>query len=312
MSSALRSLGDAVVMVDSRGAVTYLNVAAERLTGWNVREATGQALGVVMPLVGEDTRQKIAPSSLHVSLGTAPFGDGLVMIQRDGTELAVCGCAAPLQDGKHANAGVVLVFRDDSERRGVRRRLHHEATHDVLTGLPNRREFERRLTRLVSESCLDDVTHSMLYIDLDRFKAVNDRGGHAAGDALLTLLGAMMARQLRVGDTLARLGGDEFAVLLPSCTRRDAEGIADRICVEISELRFTWSAMAFSVGASIGLLPITAYRGDVADVVRAVDSACYVAKRLGGNRVSTGEIGQYMRPVNAVALLEPMFGARSC
>ncbi len=312
MSSALRSLSDAVVMIDFRGAVTYLNVAAERLTGWDVREATGRALGAVVPLVAEDTRQPIALAALDLALGSASFGDGLVMIRRDGIELALCGSAAPFQDGKGATVGVVLVFRDDSERRRVDRRLQHDATHDVLTGLPNRREFERRLAQLVPSARADDVTHSVLYIDLDRFKAVNDRGGHAAGDALLTTLGAIMTRQLREGDTLARLGGDEFAVLLPYCTRLHAERIAGRICAEIADLRFAWSTMAFSVGASIGLLPMTGFRGEVADVVRAVDCACYTAKRLGGNRVSTGEIGQQMRAANAVTLFEPMFGARAC
>ena len=288
-ADALRALSDAVITADAAGLVTYLNPAAEQLTGWTCREARGCRLDAVVVLVTEESRQTVHAMPLRGTINPPGPQDGLVLTRRDGTEIAVSGSASPVRSDAGAHVGTVVAFRDDRDMRKFTQQLAYQAAHDPLTGLVNRREFERRLSLLMADAC-DDVAHSIIFRDVDRFKAVNDRGGHAAGDALLTLLGATMSRRLRAEDTLARLGGDEFAVLLPRCARADSERIAHRICVDIAALRFTWRNTTFSVGASIGLLPLTSRVGPLADVVRAVDTACYLAKQRGGNRVIMGTV----------------------
>jgi diguanylate cyclase (GGDEF)-like protein len=172
---------------------------------------------------------------------------------------------------------VVLVFHDVTERRRVVRKLSHEATHDSLTGLISRQEFELRLVRVLAEAAAGAGEHALCYLDLDRFKAVNDTCGHEAGDALLKTIGRLLGARLRSRDTVARLGGDEFGVLLEHCSLAKAD------------FDYIWGERSFSLGASIGVVPITAASERTADVLRTADDACYAAKEAGGNRVHLGQ-----------------------
>ncbi len=165
------------------------------------------------------------------------------------------------------------------------RKLHHQATHDPLTGLLGRREFEERLARLTAEAAGGVAEHALCYLDLDRFKVVNDTCGHEAGDDLLRRIGGLFYGQLSGRDTLARLGGDEFGVLLEYCSSTKAQEIAGKLQRAIEEFRYAWKERTFSLGVSIGLVPITAASGRPAEVLRAADAACYTAKNAGGNRV---------------------------
>ena len=211
--------------------------------------------------------------------------DGVLLIRRVGTEIPIGDSAAPVRDRLGEVIGVVMVIQDESEKRVVGRRLSFEATHDLLTGLVNRREFERRLTRMVTGLEGAPAEHVVLCLDLDRFKAVNDSCGHDAGDALLRSLGPLFSRHLRKRDTLARLGGDEFGVLLENCPPAEARRIAEEIRADFEQFRFEWSGTSFALGASIGLLVVTSDNGGVEAVLRAADAACYTAKEQGGNRV---------------------------
>ena len=283
----LTSIGDAVITTDAAGLVTYLNPAAERLTGWSLSEARGQQLALVAPLVSEATRLPVPhPAAICMADGRSrKLQDGVLLLRRDGTDVPIGDSTAPVRDSRGTIIGVVLIIQDETETRRVGRRLSYEATHDALTGLINRREFERRLARVVSDAAARASEHVVLCLDLDRFKAVNDTCGHPAGDALLRSLSALLSHQLRKRDTLARLGGDEFAALLENCTVREAERIAESFRTAIASYRFEYDGRTFTVGASIGLIPVTGESGGTIAVLQAADAACYAAKARGGNRV---------------------------
>jgi diguanylate cyclase (GGDEF)-like protein len=191
---------------------------------------------------------------------------------------------ASIRDNDNASIGVVLVFRDVTEERKLAQQLSHQATHDTLTGLVNRLEFERRLSHLL-DSANPHVPHALLYLDLDQFKVVNDTCGHAAGDDLLRQISALLRTKLRARDTLARLGGDEFGVLLEHCSVHEAKRIANSLREMLQGFRFGWNERSFTIGVSIGLVPITQAGETLAGVFSAADSACYAAKEKGRNRV---------------------------
>jgi len=286
----LSSIADAVITTDLAETVTYLNPTAERLTGWRTTEALGQPVDTVLTLISETTRQPIASiSALCLREGRAlDLPDGVLLLRRDGTEVAIGDSAAPLRDRNGATIGAVLVFHNVTEKRRTTRTLARESTHDALTGLISRPEFERRLARALADVASTAVEHALCYLDLDRFKLVNDTCGHEAGDNLLRTIGSLLAGRLRSRDTVGRLGGDEFGILLEHCSLAKAEEIAGGLQQAIQNFRYVWGERSFSIGASIGVVPITAASGRTADVLRAADDACYTAKDAGGSRVSLG------------------------
>ena len=182
-------------------------------------------------------------------------------------------------------AGGVLVFHDVSESRELNRRLSYHASHDLLTGLVNRREFENRLERALKSAKARETSYALCYLDIDQFKIVNDTCGHSAGDALLGQVGALLKSKVRWRDTLARLGGDEFGILLESCSLDEAMRTAEALREAVRNFRFTWEDRVFRLGASIGVVPIAADNEDVASILSAADSACQAAKEGGRNRV---------------------------
>jgi diguanylate cyclase (GGDEF)-like protein/PAS domain S-box-containing protein len=285
--ATLESMGDAVITTDHAGMIKYINPAAERVTGWALEEAVEMSLDAVLPLISEATRQPVSNTAARcLEEGrSVDLEDGVLLLRRDGTEVPIGDSAAPVRDRSGTTIGVVLVLQDESEKRRVGHRLSYEATHDAMTGLVNRREFERRLARVLADLAGAAAEHVLLSLDLDHFKLVNDTCGHEAGDDLLRRLGALLSRHMRKRDTLARLGGDEFGVILENCPLGEANRIAENIRGAIELYRFEWEGRAFSIGASIGLLPVTAKSGGMATVLRSADAACYAAKHAGGNRV---------------------------
>ncbi|MFQ5994444.1 MAG: EAL domain-containing protein [Acidiferrobacterales bacterium] len=163
--------------------------------------------------------------------------------------------------------------------------LSFQATHDPLTGLVNRREFERRLVVALNLSRSERSQHALLYMDLDQFKVVNDTCGHTAGDEYLRQLGAVLHDKLRKHDTLARLGGDEFGVLLEHCPPQQAFRIANHLLETIQDFRFVWEGNSFTLGASIGLVSITEHSDNLSRVLKGADATCYAAKDAGRNRI---------------------------
>jgi diguanylate cyclase (GGDEF)-like protein/PAS domain S-box-containing protein len=284
----LRSIGDAVITTDSEGRIDYMNPVAESLTGWENREAQGQLIGDVLTVVDESTREASeSPVARCLRQGQVlGLAEHTVLINRRGQEIAIQDSAAPIRDRASNLIGAVMVFHDVSKERRLHRALHYQASHDALTGLINRREFENRLAAAVEDARQNgQARHVLLYLDLDQFKLVNDTCGHPAGDLLLKQITGVIQSRVRGGDTLARLGGDEFGILLQDCAQDQALRIAENLRQAIRDYRFTWQGGVLAVGASIGIVEITNEIPTVANVMSAADVACYSAKDSGRNRV---------------------------
>jgi diguanylate cyclase (GGDEF)-like protein/PAS domain S-box-containing protein len=284
----LQSIGDAVITTDSEGRIDYMNPVAESLTGWENREAQGRLIGDVLTVVDEVTRDAgESPIKRCLREGRMlGLSEHTVLVNRRGQELAIQDSAAPIRDRAGNLIGAVMVFHDVSKERRLHRALHYQASHDALTGLINRREFENRLTAAVENARQEaGGRHALLYLDLDQFKLVNDTCGHPAGDQLLKQITGVLQSRVRSGDILARLGGDEFGILLHTCSLDQALRIADTLRQAIREFRFIWQDGMLEVGVSIGIAEITRETPTVANVMSAADVACYSAKDLGRNRV---------------------------
>jgi diguanylate cyclase (GGDEF)-like protein/PAS domain S-box-containing protein len=291
----LASIGDAVITTDATAHVTSLNTVAERLTGWEDLEARGHPLSEIFRILDEVTREPAEDPVGRRLKGDESGGTGnrSLLICRDQRELNIDMSVASIRGSDNASIGVVLVFRDITEERKLAQQLSHQATHDTLTGLVNRPEFERRLTHLL-DAANPHVPHALLYLDLDQFKVVNDTCGHAAGDDLLRQISALLRTKLRAHDTLARLGGDEFGVLLEHCSVIEARRIANSLRELLQGFRFGWNDKSFTIGVSIGLVPITQVGETLAGVFSAADSSCYAAKEKGRNRVHVYQPGDIM------------------
>jgi diguanylate cyclase (GGDEF)-like protein/PAS domain S-box-containing protein len=283
----LQSIGDGVITTDADCNVEYINPVAEELTGWKVDDGSGRVIDEIFRGFHEETCEPLEnPLAVAIRRNRAIKSvRPTLLIRRDGNELYIESTASPIRDGKGNVTGGVLVFHDVSESRELNRRLSYHASHDILTGLVNRREFENRLERALKSAKARETSYALCYLDLDQFKIVNDSCGHSAGDALLGQLGALLKSKIRWRDTLARLGGDEFGVLLESCSLDEAMQTAEALRLAISEYRFMWEDRSFRLGVSIGVVPITADNEDVAALLSAADSACAAAKEAGRNRI---------------------------
>ncbi|MDX1406042.1 MAG: EAL domain-containing protein [Woeseiaceae bacterium] len=283
----LRSIGDGVITTDAECNVEYINPVAEELTGWKVDDASGRPIDEIFRGFHEETCEPLE-NPLAVAIRRSRSIKSVrptLLIRRDGNELYIESTASPIRDGKGEVTGGVLVFHDVSESRELNRRLSYHASHDILTGLVNRAEFESRLERALKSAKAREASYALCYLDLDQFKIVNDSCGHSAGDALLGQLGALLKSKIRWRDTLARLGGDEFGVLLESCSLDEAMKTAEVLREAIGEFKFMWDDRSFRLGVSIGVVPITADNEDVAALLSAADSACAAAKEAGRNRI---------------------------
>ena len=283
----LQSIGDGVITTDANCNVEYVNPVAEDLTGWKVDGASGRPIDEIFRGFHEETCEPLEnPLALAIRRDRAIKSvRPTLLIRRDGNELYIESTASPIRDGKGNVTGGVLVFHDVSESRELHRRLSYHASHDILTGLVNRREFENRLERALKSAKARETSYALCYLDLDQFKIVNDSCGHSAGDALLGQLGALLKSKIRWRDTLARLGGDEFGVLLESCSLEEAMQSAESLRLAIGEYKFMWDERSFRLGVSIGVVPISAENEDVAGLLSAADSACAAAKEAGRNRI---------------------------
>ena len=286
-AATLRSIGEGVITTDDQGKTTYLNRIAEQLTGWNSDDAQGMEIGTTLHLVDEATGQTpehvvLQCLRLQQTIGVSTHTQ---LVTRDGRHIAVEESASPIWSDSGELLGAVVVFRDVSHERKLAKQLSWHASHDTLTGLINRREFEVQIANALHSSKEENHVHALLYMDLDQFKIVNDTCGHSAGDLLLQLLSKLLQKQMRDSDILARLGGDELGVLLPHCPSDQALLIADGLRQSIKNFRFVWDVHTFELGASIGLVEINHHSKSMTELLMAADQACYLAKDRGRNRV---------------------------
>ncbi|HUW29503.1 MAG TPA: EAL domain-containing protein [Sulfuriferula sp.] len=283
----LQAIGDAVITTDAQGRVELINPAAEELLGWKAAEARNVAVTSLFTVVSELTGEAIEnPVQKCLREGEiVAIANYCILVTRDGREVAIEDSAAPIRDRNGSLVGTVAVLRDVSKARKLAHQMSWQASHDALTGLMNRREFEERLSHAIATAREGGEHHALLYLDLDQFKIVNDTCGHVAGDELLRQLSGLIQSHMRDTDTFARLGGDEFGVLLEHCPLEQAKRIADTLRQLVGNFHFVWEGKPFGVGVSIGLVNITATSGPVESVLSAADMACYAAKDTGRNRV---------------------------
>ena len=284
----LESIGEGVITADTEGIIDYLNAAAEKLTGTTRENALGKRMTDLMTLVEENDRKDLGDPVARCLAERRQIGLGrrALMISTDGSrELSVELTASPIIGAGDTVAGAVVIMHDVTEVRGLTRRISYQAAHDALTGLINRTEFERQLAEALEGGHDDSVNSVLCYMDLDRFKAVNDTCGHLAGDNMLREIAKLIRDQVRDSDFVARLGGDEFGMLLIRCPLDKARQIADDVCNAIRDYRFVWQDRIFTVGISIGLVEVARETGTLKDLLSAADSACYVAKQQGRGRV---------------------------
>ena len=286
----LHSIGDGVITTDVTGRVDYMNPVAEHYTGWGASVARGRELAEVCHIVDEQTGQRVdlVMRGERDSPG-APAqetdGAALRLVGVGGRDFSIRYSRMPIRSRDGPLIGSVVVLHDVSQIRSMAQQLLWQASHDALTGLVNRIEFERRLQALIETARTQEREHALMFMDLDNFKAVNDSCGHLAGDELLRQLTTVMMTCMRGSDTLARLGGDEFGALLESCPDDQALRIANATRETVREFRFVWEDKTFSVGVSIGLVPINASSGDLGQVLSLGDACCYQAKSMGRDRV---------------------------
>lgn len=287
----LQSIGDAVITTDIEGRIVNFNPVAEQLIGWKSAEVKERFLSDIFEIINEHTREPAINPVKQVLLENKVFGlaNDTILIARDGTEYAIEDSAAPIRNDKGQAIGAVIVFRDVTESRHLSNQLSWQASHDALTGLYNRREFEKRLLAAISSAKNEEHEHALCYLDLDRFKIVNDTCGHVAGDELLRQVTSLLLQQVRSTDTLARLGGDEFGFLLHQCPLSIAIKIANNLRQWIEDYRFSWQGQTFTIGVSIGLIRITANTESLSSLISTADAACYIAKANGRNCIHVHE-----------------------
>jgi Amt family ammonium transporter len=283
----LASIGDGVLATDSGGKVRYLNPVAESLTGWSAAHAVGRPLGEVLHLSDEAQGRGAATlvaGCLERGLRHT-LSERVKLVRRDGQRYAVEGALTPIRDPADGIVGAVFIFRDVSDRRLMALQLAHQASHDELTGLLNRQTFDTHVERALAEVHRGEAEHTLCYLDLDGFKLVNDSCGHLAGDELLRAVTRLLKDTLPATDYVARLGGDEFGILL--CNAASTAAV-ERIRVfhrALGDYRFAFRDQRFTVGASLGLAPLSVEISSVAQALSAADHACYVAKERGRNRI---------------------------
>jgi diguanylate cyclase (GGDEF)-like protein/PAS domain S-box-containing protein len=283
----LHALGEAVLTADASGNVVYLNPAAERLTGWRSSEAHGKPLHEIYSLQEETTSRPLSHPAFcgQIHGPVAGLQQHATLTNRNQDQFIVNDLASPLCTKNGEVFGTVVISRDVTQERQMSQQLSWQASHDSLTGLLNRNEFEAILRLLIQDAKVSGKHHALMYMDLDQFKIVNDTCGHFAGDELLKQLAQLLLPKIRESDTLARLGGDEFGLILEGCQLKQASDIAQQLLDLVKDFRFVWNDKTFSIGMSIGLVAITSLNKDLVSTLSAADAACFIAKDKGRHRV---------------------------
>lgn len=283
----LHSIGDAVITTNVAGEIEYMNHIAEALTNWTLDETKGMPVQQVFRIFDHETSEP-----LH-DLVDICLGDGIqitksmtTLLSKNNIEKEIESSMSPITGKDRKTQGIVIVFHDETEKRHMEHIIRHQATHDALTGLANRNEFDRELSEHIHDaSNHDNREHALCYLDLDRFKLINDTSGHAAGDELLKQVTRILQSCLRSGDVIGRLGGDEFGIILENCNLVSGKQIAQKIISELGDFQFNWDNNLFTIGVSIGLVSITAETSNSVELMKHADVACYTAKDSGRNRV---------------------------
>lgn len=281
------STSEGILSVNTDMKCTFMNKAAINILGYLPEEISDKDIHKVLHHSDQyGNKIKLDDCAIYRSMidNKNLYSDNDHFNTKSGDTFPVHFSATPISESDQV-IGTVVVFRNIAEEKAVESKLNYLATHDSLTGLINRHEFEIRLEKIIHESHIDHTYHALCYLDLDQFKIVNDTCGHIAGDELLKQLATLLKTNLRQGDTLARLGGDEFGILFPHCEQDKALELAEDIRKTIEDFRFSWESKNFSIGVSIGVVPIKHSTESKQIALSAADAACYMAKDSGRNRI---------------------------
>jgi diguanylate cyclase (GGDEF)-like protein/PAS domain S-box-containing protein len=278
---------DIYTTISPAGEILTINHNGARMLGYEPEELIGESAAKI---IHPEDQQRVFACVERQFHQPCPSEDiEYRKIRKDGSIFWVHQ-RATLEPGGDGQRMLVLC-RDVTDRHDLEIQLAHQASHDALTNLMNRREFERRLQRLLSTESDPADRHALCFLDLDQFKVINDTSGHIAGDELLRQIAALLQGQLRSRDTLARVGGDEFAVLMEHSTLNQAARLAEKLRATVGNFKFHWRSQRFSIGVSIGIVPVQAGQSMVDTLTRA-DMACYTAKKEGRNRIHTGHLAE--------------------
>jgi len=284
-SAILHSVNDGIIATGIDLDVLFMNPIAEDMTGWVEADAQGHPATSVLSLIDSRNLTTIIPDALPID-GHPVFFRDAVMKSRHGTSFIVDGSITKIHQAKNETEGYVLAFRDISELKRMSATIDYQASHDSLTGLSNREEFSLRLAELLEDLKRNGGRHTLIELDVDRFKVVNDTCGSLAGDELLRQVSNVIQSLTQRHDISARLGGDEFAVILRDCSSEDSQHVAKRLQDAVQNHKFIWQKNLFPITLSIGVVPLTDADKDIHQVLAAADDACYIAKEEGGNRIN--------------------------
>ena len=285
-NSVLDHIKDGVITIGKHGTVEYLNPVAEQMTGWVCHEAKGQTLKDVFQVVDEKTRDSKISSVLDRNFSyPKQHPQKAVLLRRDGWEFSIEQSSSKIHDENGDVIGAAIIFRDITEMQGMERWMLYEATHDALTGLINRREFDSRLNQAMASARADGRHYALCYIDINKFKIINETQGRDAGDELLKQMATVLHSKVRDTDVLARIADDKFAILLNNCSIHNALETSQGFRQAIKDYDFAVNGGPIAVSVSIGLVPINSDSGGIADVMGLADAACYVAKSKGSYRI---------------------------
>jgi diguanylate cyclase (GGDEF)-like protein/PAS domain S-box-containing protein len=284
-SAILHSVNDGIVATGINLDVLFMNPIAEEMTGWSESEAQGHPAHAVLSLIDSRTLSSIIPDALPADGHPVFFRDS-IMKSRHGSSFIVDGSITKIHQARNETEGYVLAFRDISELKRMSATIDYQASHDALTGLSNREEFSLRLGELLEDLKRNGGRHTLIELDVDRFKVVNDTCGSLAGDELLRQVANVIQSLTQRHDISARLGGDEFAVILRDCSPEDSLHVAKRLQDAVQSHKFIWQKNLFPITLSIGVVPLTNTDNDIHQVLASADDACYIAKEEGGNRIN--------------------------
>jgi len=279
---AVEQSPSAVFIMDLNGNLEYANEHFSKLTQYTEEEAIGKHLRELLNTHDSEDYQTIWEHVLKGEEWTTIARNH----RKDGSPYWAQCHITPVRNSSDEITNFLGIMQDVTELRESTEKITYQATHDQLTGLINRAEFERRLEGMLDSARLQDETHTLCFIDLDQFKIINDTNGHVAGDELLRQLGALMRQHIRKSDVLARIGGDEFAILFENCTSDEAVHNAEKIRTELAEHPFVWEGRTYNVGMSAGLTEITPHSPNTTELLREADAACYTSKETGRNRIT--------------------------
>ncbi|MDO8454896.1 MAG: EAL domain-containing protein [Sulfurimonas sp.] len=282
----LSSIGDCVIVTDASGKITFINPAAEEIIKYNINEAKGKKIEELFELYSEDTHLKLE-SQLYVSIREERvvwLSNHTLLVNRYGRQYAIEDSSAPIKNIHGTIEGAILVFHDVTLKKKEERRIKWQSTHDSLTKLNNRLGFETVLNNLSQQPQRDNSQHALLFMDLDKFKIINDTAGHLAGDEILKQVASLLSKSIRKNDFLSRFGGDEFGLILFNCDKELSKEIAQKLIDAVLEYTFKWRDKEFKIGVSIGISMIDKDNYDPTLILSSADLACYVAKERGRNR----------------------------